>query len=126
MPQTQGMGAAAGAPEPAPAPVDPALMTMNTLSGQDQGLIGGGADAASGSLADQAYAKLASMDTFTLSSKKDETAANPFASSMASTSISDNRSLADMQKTKVRFGLLSGIPCMSFDSSYFLSISNFV
>ena len=80
--------AQAPAPPPfteAPAPVDPALMTMNTLSG---------------SLADQAYAKLANMDTFTLSSKKDEPASNPFASS---TSINDNRSLAAMQKSKVCF-----------------------
>ena len=91
------------APQPAPVPAsapasDPALFTMNKLSGQE-GLVSENANAASGSLADQAYAKLASMDTFTLESKKDAPAANPFASS---SSISDNRSLADMQKSKVR------------------------
>ncbi len=50
------------------------------------------------SLLDQTFAKLANVDSFSLTSKKDEPAANPF----ASTSINDNRSLADLQKTKVR------------------------
>jgi hypothetical protein len=50
------------------------------------------------SLLDQTFAKLANVDSFSLTSKKDEPAANPF----ASTSINDIRSLADLQKTKVR------------------------
>ena len=95
---------APGSPSPptaataAPAAVDPALMSMNTLSGQQQdGLFDSTAGGAS--LADQAYAKLVNLDTFSLASKRDEPAANPFASS---SSITDNRSLADMQKKKVR------------------------
>jgi hypothetical protein len=52
------------------------------------------------SMVDQAYAKLANLDTFSLVSKNDEERSNPFASS-SSTTIGGNKSLADMQKNKV-------------------------
>jgi hypothetical protein len=92
-PFAQTQEAATPAPHTAPGP-----MTMNALSGQG-GLVDSNAAANSGSLADQAYAKIANMDTFTLASKKEETSSNPF---FSSTSIGSNVSLADMQKTKVR------------------------
>ena len=88
--------------KPSDASNGPAL-TMNSLQGQDQGLLGGAANGSSnkqgGSLADQAYAKFASMDQFDLISKKDTERANPFESQP----VGQQRSLADMQKTaKVR------------------------
>lgn len=81
-------------------------MTMNALHGQDNGLLNtngnNGAEVAapSGSLADQAYAKFASMDQFDLVSKKDTERANPFEAAP----VGAQQSLADMQKTsKVPF-----------------------
>lgn len=65
------------------------------------------ADSNPGSLFDQTFAKLANVESFSLTSKKEESTANPF----ASTSINDNRSLADMQKTKVRFKVISKGSC---------------
>lgn len=47
------------------------------------------------------FAKLASLDTFSVSSNKDSKRSNPFESSTNST-IGGNRSLADMAKNKVR------------------------
>jgi hypothetical protein len=47
------------------------------------------------------FAKLASLDNFSVSSNKDSTRSNPFESSANST-IGGNRSLADMAKNKVR------------------------
>jgi hypothetical protein len=46
------------------------------------------------------FAKLASLDTFSVSSNKDSKRSNPFESSANST-IGGNRSLADMAKNKV-------------------------
>jgi hypothetical protein len=84
--------------EPAPGPADPALLSMNTLSGQNQGLLDGNASIASGSMADQAYSKLVNMDTFSLVSKSEPARENPFAGPI-STSIGGQKSLADMKKT---------------------------
>lgn len=86
---------------PAPANQGPAL-TMNSLQGQDQGLFGGGGTngssngAKASSLADQAYAKFASMDQFDLVSKKETTRANPFEAAP----VGGQQSLADMKKSK--------------------------
>lgn len=92
------------AQDPVPAAPGPAL-SMNALHGQDNGLFntngsnGAQAAAPSGSLADQAYAKFASMDQFDLVSKKEAERANPFESAP----VGAQKSLADMQKTsKVR------------------------
>jgi hypothetical protein len=54
------------------------------------------ADAIGGSKADQAYFKLANLDTFSLASKKDEERLNPFEYG----SITETRSLADIAKAK--------------------------
>jgi hypothetical protein len=51
-----------------------------------------------GSKADQAYFKLANLDTFSLASKNDEERLNPFETG----SITETRSLADIAKTKPR------------------------
>lgn len=72
-------------------------------SNNGQGDFGASADTNPMSLLDQTFAKLTNVDSFSLTSKRDEPAANPF----ASTSINDNRSLADIQKTKVR----CKVPC---------------
>mmetsp|Transcript_8126 Transcript_8126/g.16953 ORF Transcript_8126/g.16953 Transcript_8126/m.16953 type:complete len:609 (-) Transcript_8126:122-1948(-) len=97
------------APAPAPVPeespaeakpeeaaVQPQL-TMNSLSGQG-GLLGDGGDAkaASGSMADQAYARLAQMDTFTLGAKPQ--AQNPF--EVNNNVVGGNKTLADIQSNK--------------------------
>jgi hypothetical protein len=82
---------------------------MNTLFGQQNGLLNNGTANASGSLADQAYSKLVSMDNFSLVSKKEPARDNPFG---GSTSIGDsgasmvggNRSLADMRTNKASPG----------------------
>ena len=70
---------------------------MNALHGQDDGLVNNndGAATQSGSLADQAYAKFASMDQFDLVSKKDTERANPF----EAVSVGGQQSLADMKKS---------------------------
>ncbi|KAG7339378.1 hypothetical protein IV203_006501 [Nitzschia inconspicua] len=93
------------APKSTPAPVstDPALFSMNVLSGTDQPLVSdtmkdSNGTAAGGSLADQAYAKLVNMDAFDLVQDKGvQSRNNPFES--ASTS-KNSSSLADMIKTK--------------------------
>jgi hypothetical protein len=73
-------------------------MSMNKLSGQDEGLVNTDAAAGSGSIVDQAYAKLANMDTFSLVSKKDAERSNPFETT--SSTVGGNKSLADLQKNK--------------------------
>lgn len=93
------------APEPAPSDSfshqssDPALASMNVLSGQTPSLVssepqlngtGGG-----GSMADQAYAKLVNMDAFDLVKDKSEQK-NPFEFTSSSTNTA---SLADMKKS---------------------------
>lgn len=85
--------------ETAPAPpADPALFSMNTLSGQEN-LVDQNATEESGNLADQAYAKLFNMDTFSLASKNDAPRSNPFEMSTNST-VGGNQSLADMKARK--------------------------
>lgn len=72
-------------------------LTMNSLQGQDQGLLGANGNTSNNkaqSLADQAYAKFASMDQFDLVSKKEVDRANPFESAP----VGQQKSLADMQK----------------------------
>jgi hypothetical protein len=95
---------AAVAPEPAtPAPTDPALFSMNTLSGSDQPLVEKYADGApKGNLADQAYAKLVNMDAFDLVQDKGaHSRNNPFdMASTNSSTVGATGSLADMQSKK--------------------------
>mgnify|MGYP007080219293 CR=1 FL=1 len=94
-------------PEQAAAPANNGpVLTMNSLQGQDQGLLNGNDAQNAGSLADQAYAKFASMDQFDLvgKSKKDTARENPFESQP----IGAQASLADLKKTsKVRALLLT-------------------
>eukprot|EP00980_Cylindrotheca_fusiformis_P007055 scaffold1481_cov137-Cylindrotheca_fusiformis.AAC.9 len=104
--------------QPAPAPGgqggksgggenDPALLSMNVLSGQQQPLVSdemksGGTN---GSVADQAYAKLMNMNAFDLvKGKEEEARANPFDMGSVSTSISNQGSLADMKARKASSG----------------------
>jgi hypothetical protein len=95
------------APVPGPTPpVDPALFSMNVLSGQDQGLVtdsmlqANATSKTNNSLADQAYAKLVNLDAFSLVTDKSlESRKNPFDSS--SLSIGGNTaSLSDMKSGK--------------------------
>jgi len=98
--------------EPVAAPAaDPALLSMNVLSGQPQPLVtetmtNGANGTAAGSMADQAYAKLVNMDAFDLVQSKDsDSRKNPFDAAIStSTSISGanntNASLADMKAAK--------------------------
>jgi len=92
-------------------PSDPALLSMNVLSGQSQPLVtesminGGAGQAAGSSMADQAYAKLVNMDAFDLvQDKATESRQNPFdVGSSTSTTIgggNKNASLADMMMSK--------------------------
>lgn len=110
-PQEQLQEVQASAPVEAVAPAppsDPALLSMNVLSGQPQPLVtdamaNGTNGTASGSMADQAYAKLVNMDAFDLVQSKDsDSRKNPFDVAVT-TSVSGstaNASLADMQKSK--------------------------
>ena len=93
---------------PAPSS-DPALLSMNVLSGQPQPLVtevmaNGANGTATGSMADQAYAKFANMDAFNLVQSKDtESRQNPFdAPSIGggTTASNANASLAEMKKSK--------------------------
>jgi len=97
--------------EPAAAPPsNPALLSMNVLSGQPQPLVtesmtNGANGTTSGSMADQAYAKLVNMDAFDLVQSKDSGSRhNPFDAAIAApTSIGGTNtmaSLADMKKSK--------------------------
>ena len=105
--------------EAAAPPSDPALFSMNVLSGQPQSLVTesmkSGGTGQSKSMADQAYAKLVNMDAFDLVQEKDtESRKNPFdMTSAPSTTIGGgnsigfgggnnnaNASLADMMKKK--------------------------
>eukprot|EP00536_Pseudo-nitzschia_multiseries_P017679 jgi/Psemu1/328614/estExt_fgenesh1_pg.C_17200003 len=96
-------------PEPAPAPPsDPALLSMNVLSGQAQPLVteamtNGTNGTAAGSMADQAYAKLVNMDAFDLvQDTSAEARKNPFETSgaVATSTSNGTQSLADMKKSK--------------------------
>jgi len=85
-----------GAAEPAPASEQPKL-TMNSLSGQG-GLLGDGGTSqqASGSMADQAYNRLAMLDSFTLGAKPQ--AENPFEAN--NNVVGGHKTLADMKSKK--------------------------
>jgi hypothetical protein len=82
---------------PAPAPAsDPAMMSMNVLSGQPQSLVSGVTANGDKSMADQAYAKLVNMDAFDLmKGKKDQDRANPF--DMSGAKVDNTASLSDMK-----------------------------
>ena len=90
-------------PPPAQDPAQPTL-TMNSLSGEE-GLLAGNTQT-SGSMADQAYAKLVNMDAFTLGNpsqsapKRD----NPFENAATNSVIGGTQSLADMQSRKESSG----------------------
>jgi hypothetical protein len=95
---------AATAPPP-PNYSDPALLSMNVLSGSDQPLISDATkkdlnkSAPKGSLVDEAYAKLVNMDAFDLvQDKGTQSRKNPF--DVSSTTSNNTASLADMMKTK--------------------------
>lgn len=100
-------------PVAAPPPSDPALLSMNVLSGQSQPLVtesmtNGVNGTAAGSMADQAYAKLVNMDPFDLVQSKDsESRKNPFDAAISTSTtiagINANASLADMKKAKQPF-----------------------
>lgn len=83
---------------PAPAVTSNPAMSMNTLYGQQNGLLDN-QDGGGKSITDQAYSKLVNMDTFSLVSKSDQPRDNPFGG--PSTTIMDsNQSLADMKSKK--------------------------
>jgi hypothetical protein len=88
----------------ASAPSDPALLSMNVLSGSSQPLVSenmkdSNGSIAGSSMADQAYAKLVNMDAFDLVQDKGaQSRNNPF--DVASTTSNNTSSLADMMKTK--------------------------
>jgi hypothetical protein len=103
--------------EPVAAPSsDPALLSMNVLSGQPQPLVtesmtNGANGTAAGSMADQAYAKLVNMDAFDLVQSKDtDSRQNPFDAAISTTNAiggstggataNTTASLADMRKAK--------------------------
>eukprot|EP00538_Stauroneis_constricta_P006226 CAMPEP_0119545546 /NCGR_PEP_ID=MMETSP1352-20130426/261_1 /TAXON_ID=265584 /ORGANISM="Stauroneis constricta, Strain CCMP1120" /LENGTH=756 /DNA_ID=CAMNT_0007590101 /DNA_START=67 /DNA_END=2337 /DNA_ORIENTATION=- len=85
--------AAPAAPTPAPAPV----LTMNGLAGQQPSLVESN-NTASGSMADQAYAKLANLDAFDLVQDKKTGVHNPF-DDPAPSRMNNQRSLSDMKST---------------------------
>ena len=86
----------APAPEPAPVQSEPAMMSMNSLSGQPQSLVSGVTANGDKSMADQAYAKLVNMDAFDLmKGKKDQHRANPF--DMSDSKVNNTASLSDMK-----------------------------
>ena len=103
--------------EPVAAPSsDPALLSMNVLSGQPQPLVtesmtNGANGTAAGSMADQAYAKLVNMDAFDLVQSKDtDSRKNPFDAAISTpnaiggstvgAAANTTASLADMRKAK--------------------------
>ncbi|KAL7563212.1 hypothetical protein ACA910_014486 [Epithemia clementina (nom. ined.)] len=79
-------------------------LTMNSLSG-DEGLLSG-ANPSSGSIADQAYAKLVNMDTFSLVNPSQPSAKrnNPFENAAANSVVGGTQSLADLKSRKESFG----------------------
>jgi hypothetical protein len=103
--------------EPVAAPSsDPALLSMNVLSGQPQPLVtesmtNGANGTAAGSMADQAYAKLVNMDAFDLVQSNDtDSRKNPFDAAISTpnaiggpiggATANTSASLADMRKAK--------------------------
>lgn len=113
--QAQDPFAPAPATQPAPAPEqfpaagpeagsnDPALLSMNVLSGQQQPLVSDDMKSGGngGTVADQAYAKLMNMNAFDLVKGKEEQArANPFDMGGSSNAPRNQASLADMKAKK--------------------------
>jgi len=98
--------------EPTPATGDPALLSMNVLSGQPQSLVTDDMKTSNGgtTLADQAYSKLVNMDAFDLVQSKEDTSAreNPFEAmnmpigggAIGGGGANNTASLADLMKTK--------------------------
>ena len=89
---------------PAQAPADPAMMSMNVLSGQQQSLVDGVEKDSGKSVADQAYSKFMNMDAFDLMGNKQDTSKskNPF--DMAASGSNNTGSLADMKKNQSNQG----------------------
>ena len=98
--------------EPTPATGDPALLSMNVLSGQPQSLVTDDMKTSNGgtTLADQAYSKLVNMDAFDLVQSKEDTSErkNPFEAmnmpigggAIGGGGANNTASLADLMKTK--------------------------
>jgi hypothetical protein len=86
--------------EPPQQAQNPALMSMNVLSGQSPSLVSSEpqSNGTGGTMADQAYAKLVNMDAFDLVKDKAEQK-NPFEFASSSSSINNTASLADMKKS---------------------------
>jgi hypothetical protein len=93
-------------------PSDPALLSMNTLSGQDQPLVSDDMKGSNGttgkSMADQAYAKLVNMDAFDLVQDKNAQRNNPFETASTTSSKigggNPTASLSDIMKSKNKTG----------------------
>ena len=93
-------------PSEAPsAPSDPALLSMNVLSGQQPALVSEGTTNNGGTMADQAYAKLVNMDAFDLVKGGEPERNNPFEA--VNNSAMSQVSLADMKSKSgnVRMGM---------------------
>jgi hypothetical protein len=89
-----------GSPQPdfsgfSPGPTMQEPEQTNTMSGytEEKAASSGGT-----SILDQAYGKLVNMEAFSMGSKKDDRAKNPFALSSENSYVGGTRSLADMQK----------------------------
>ena len=74
---------------------DPALFSMNVLSGQQPALVSEGTTSNGGTMADQAYAKLVNMDAFDLVKGAEQARNNPFEA--ANNNAMNQVSLADMK-----------------------------
>merc|ERR1712232_1052046 len=88
-----------GVPAAEAAQNDPAPLSMNTLSRQ-QPLVSEGmtANTASGTMADQAYAKLVNMNAFDLvKGNNEQQQANPFDMGTPTTTVNNTASLADLK-----------------------------
>lgn len=98
--------APASAPPPAPEAAvasDPALLSMNVLSGQKPQLVTDDMTAGGkgGTVADQAYAKFMSLNAFDLvKGKQEQERSNPFDMGAKSNAVSNQASLADMKAKK--------------------------
>jgi len=87
-------------PAAEPAQNNPALLSMNTLSGQQQPLVTEDmtSNGATGTMADQAYNKLVNMDAFDLvKGKEEQERANPFDMGTAATTMNNSTPLAALK-----------------------------
>lgn len=101
-----------------PAAGPPFFAPTNSLSGAQDQLADGGFNGSSSvpgqqqqprSMVDEAYAKLANLDTFSIVSKKDSSIrSNPFENPGSST-VGGNKSLADMRNSKVSLSMFCGM-----------------